>query len=212
MAITKTYISSVTDLYNWLSANGADFFTSYTQGQYSVECYIGEKMVIEIGLYMSRNSGFDGVEINTNTNLTQHISGEYGTQTIKWAYKTKTSLAFTTVNSGSEISFSIIITKDNNGDISLVVVNKFIPNLSAANTVYAISMESEAIQTVGLLPNTGKSTTALCPLIISGASFRYLPNVYYMPFSQYSIEGQFLIDNTVYLCNGIIAVKDEYRG
>lgn len=212
MAITKTYISSVTDLYNWLVANGTDFFTSFTEESYSVKCYIGEKMAIELGRYMLRNSGFDGVEIETNTGLTQHINGDYTSQYITWAYKTSTSLVFSTINDGTDIPFSIVITKDNNGDVSLVVVNNFIPNLSAANTVYAISMESEVVQTVGLLPNTGKSTTALCPLIASGTSFRYLPNVYYMPFAQYSIEGSFLIDNVVYLCNGIIAVKDEYRG
>lgn len=209
MAITKTYLSSVTDLYNWLSANGTDFFTSYTQEEYSVECYIGEKLAVEIGLYMSRNSGFEGVEIHTNTNLTQHITGDSGTQVIKWAYKTNSALAFSTVDSGTEIPFSIIITKDNNGDVSFVVINSFVPNMSATNTVYAISMETEIIQTVGLLPNTGKFTTAFCPLIVAGTSMRYLPDVYYMPFAQYSVEGQFIIDDVVYLCNGLIAVKDE---
>jgi hypothetical protein len=133
---------------------------------------------------------------------------------IIWAYKTSTSLAFSVYNYDAQDAalFSIIITKDSNGDVCAVVVNEFIPSLVGDNSVYAISTTSELVNTTILRPNTDKYTTAFCPLIVSGTTARYLPNVYYMPFAQYSIEGSFLIDNVIYLCNGIIAVKDEYRG
>lgn len=214
MAITKTYIhGDINALYDWLVANGSDFFTSFTKEGQSVKCYIGEKMAVEIGIYTSSNSGFSGVQINTNTNLTQNIKSSSTGQYIYWAYKTNTSLVLSSnKNSSTSHPFSIIITKDSNNDVTVVVLNSFAPTFTSDNTVYAISMESELIDTTIIRPNTEKSTTALCPLIVSGTTFRYLPNVYYMPFAQYSIEGSFLIDNVVYLCNGIIAVKDEYRG
>lgn len=212
MAISKTYINGdITALYNWLVANASDYFTSFENNTDYVSCYIGEHKALDLYIDL-RYSGLGGVKFYTNTGKTLGISGSQNGRVIEWAYKTTTSLAFSSVYSGTSSPFAIVITKDNNNDVSVVVVNAFTPNLSGNNTVYAVSMESESIDSVSLAPNTGKATSALCPLIVSGTTMRYLPNVYYMPFAQYSIEGSFLIDNVVYLCNGIIAVKDEYRG
>lgn len=213
MAITKTYINGdITTLYNWLVANGSDFFTSFVNNTTYVSCYVGDFEFMKIGVQMGLN-GTDGVTIYTNGSNSIHVAGFSSQFPLVWAYKTSTSLVFLPIESSHEDNlFSIIVTKDDNNDISAVIVNSFEPNLSADNTIYAVSINSELIDTTILRPNTGKDTTALCPLFVSGTSMRYLPNVYYMPFSQYSIEGSFLIDNVVYLCNGIIAVKDEYRG
>ena len=213
MSITKTYINGdITTLYNWLIANGSDFFTSFVNNTTYVSCYVGEFEFMKIGVQMGLTNT-DGVTIYTNGGNSIHVAGYSSQFPLVWAYKTSTSLVFSaTEGSNEDYPFSIIVTKDNNNDVSAVIVNSFEPNLSADNTIYAVSINSELIDTTILRPNTGKDTTALCPLVVSGTSMRYLPNVYYMPFSQYSIEGSFLIDNVVYLCNGIIAVKDEYRG
>lgn len=215
MSITKTYINGdITTLYNWLVANGSDFFTSFVNNTTYISCYVGEFEFMKIGVQMGL-SGTDGVTIYTNGGSSIHIAGYSSQFPLIWAYKTSTSLVFSAIEGydGEEDGlFSIIVTKDNNNDVSAVIVNSFVPNLSADNTIYAVSISSELIDTTVLRPNIGKYTTAFCPLLVSGTSYRYLPNVYYMPLAQYSIEGSFLIDNVVYLCNGIIAVKDEYRG
>lgn len=213
MSITKTYINGdITTLYNWLVANGSDFFTSFVNNTTYVSCYVGEFEFMKIGVQMGL-SDTDGVTIYTNGGNSIHVAGFSSQFPLVWAYKTSTSLVFSaTEGCNEDYPFSIIVTKDNNNDVSAVIVNSFEPNLSADNTIYAVSISSELIDTTILRPNTGKHTTALCPIIVSGTTMRYLPKVYYMPFAQYSIEGSFLIDNVVYLCNGIIAVKDEYRG
>lgn len=213
MSITKTYINGdITTLYNWLVANGSDFFTSFVNNTTYISCYVGEFEFMKIGVQMGL-SDTDGVTIYTNGGNSIHVAGFSSQFPLVWAYKTSTSLVFSaTEGINEDYPFSIIITKDNNNDVSAVIVNSFEPNLSADNTIYAVSISSELIDTTILRPNTGKYTTALCPIIVSGTTYRWLPNVYYMPFAQYSIEGSFLIDNVVYLCNGIIAIKDEYRG
>lgn len=210
MSITKTYINGdITTLYNWLVANGSDFFTSFVNNTTYVSCYVGEFEFMKIGVQMGL-SGTDGVTIYTNGGSSIHIAGYSSQWPLRWAYKTSTSLVFSaTEGSHEDYLFSIIVTKDNNNDVSAVIVNSFAPNLSADNTIYAVSISSELIDTTILRPNTGKYATALCPIIVSGTTYRWLPNVYYMPFAQYSVEGNLLINNSVYLCNGVIAVKDE---
>lgn len=212
MAITKTYINGdFTILYNWLTTNGSDFFTSIVNNTTYISCYVGEFEFMRINVQMGLTST-DGVTIYAH-NDSIHIRAHSNQYPIIWAYKTKYALVFSAKDSSAENAvFSIIVTKDNNNNVSCIIVNSFDPNLTDDNTVYAVSIDSEAIETLILRPNTGKNTTAICPLIVSGTSLRYLPNVYYMPFSQYSQEGQYLIENNTYLCNGIIAIKDEYRG
>lgn len=209
MAVTKTYINgNITALYNWLEANATDFFTSFVNNTQYVSCYIGDHKALDLYIDL-RYSSLGGVKFYTNTGQTLDISGSQNGRVIEWAYKTSTSLVFSSVYSGTSSPFSIIITKDNNDDVSVVVVNAFVPTLSGNNTVYSVSIESELIDSISLTPNVEKYTTALCPIIASGTSTRYLPNVFYMPFAQYNVEGNFMIDDVVYLCNGIIAVKDE---
>lgn len=208
MAITKTYIKgSVDALYDFLVANGTDYFTSFvkqTDSYAGVSCYIGELEFVRLNIDM-RSSGAGGVRITTSTGLTQNIAYSTNLITLKWAYKTSKALVF----SAGSFPFSIIITKDNEGNTAVVVLNTFSPNVSGANITYAVSVNSDIIDTTTLYPNTSKYTTAFCPLIVSNSSTRYTPNVFYMPFAQYSVEGNFSIDEVVYLCNGILAVKDE---
>lgn len=210
MAITKTYINGdITTLYNWLVANGSNFFTNFVNNTTYVSCYVGNFEFMKIGVQMGLEDT-DGVTIYTNGGNSIHIAGYSNQWPLVWAYKTSTSLVFLPIERSSENGlFSIIVTKDNNNDVSAVIVNSFEPNLSADNTIYAVSINSELIDTTILRPNTGKYTSSFCPLIVSGATSRYLPNVFYMPFAQYNVEGNFLIDDVVYLCNGLIAVKDE---
>lgn len=212
MSITKTYINGdITTLYNWLVANGSDFFTSFVNNTTYVSCYVGEFEFMKIGVQMGL-SNTDGVTIYTNGGNSIHVGGFSSQFPLVWAYKTSTSLVFSAIEGyyGEEDGlFSIIVTKNNNNDVSAVIVNRFVPELSEDNAIYAVSISSELIDTTILRPNTGKYTTALCPIIVSGTTYRWLPNVYYMPYAQYSVEGNFLINNSVYLCNGVIAVKDE---
>lgn len=209
MAITKTLINGdITTLYNWLVTNGTDYFTNIVDNTTYISCYVGDLEFLQINL---RDGGSDakGVTITTNAAQTSTINGNNYARYIQWAYKTSNALVFSTQLGGTSELFSLIITKDNNGNTAVVVVNSFVPTLTADNTAYAISTESETIDSVILRPNTGKYATAFCPLIVSGYTTRYLPNVFYMPFAQYNVEGNFLIDDVVYLCNGLIAAKDE---
>ena len=208
MAITKTYITgSVDALYDFLIANGTDYFTSFvkqTDTNAGVSCYIGELEFVRLNIDI-RSSGSGGVRITTSTGLFQEIAYSTNLITLQWAYKTSNALVF----SAGSFPFSIVITKDNEGNTAVIVLNTFSPNVSGVNTTYAVSVNSDIIDTTALYPNVSKYTTAFCPLIVSNTSTRYTPNVFYMPFAQYSVEGTFVVDGTSYLCNGILAVKDE---
>jgi hypothetical protein len=172
MAITKTYINGdFATLYNWLVANGSDFFTSIVNNTSYISCYVEDLEFIKIRPTMSLGDS-GGINIITAGGIDTSLWRGSSQNKIMWAYKTSTSLAFSVYNYDAQDAalFSIIITKDSNGDVCAVVVNKFIPSLVGDNSVYAISTTSELVNTTILRPNIDKYATSFCPLIVSGTT------------------------------------------
>lgn len=204
MAVTKDYINGSLDtLYNWLTANATDYFDNIVKGDSDITCYVDEVDFFKI------SPSSNGIWVKTKYGATYHpYSSSYND--VAYAIKTPNAIAFNIHTN----SFGIIITKDNNDKTAVVWLgssggNVFKPVTNSSNTIYAVSVESESINSVNVFLNIGTAVTSLCPMIVSGTIPRYLPNVFVSTFAQYSEESRYQITNSTYYSNGLLAIKDE---
>lgn len=218
MAISKTYLynadgeTSCSNVAAWLQENAVpEYFDSVgiSDDGASVICTVdGVEM-----LKYSPGSPNAGFVITTAEGYSKTLSSGNGYQFVYYAYKCANGIAFTSSITSFYDYFSIIITKNNNGETTVVSANNFgqssIGNMSTAN-VSAISLSCVTPLKTFSFTRADYNLTTLVPFPCSNAlgNPTYTPHAFWMPHSQNTAVGTLRINGVDYLSNGYWCIED----
>ena len=219
MAITKTYLydsnaaTSCANVCAWLQENAVpEYFDSVelSEDGSSVVCTIDN---VEILKY-TPNSNTAAFVITTRNGSRRTIQAQQANQAFIYnAYKCTHGIAFTpNVQSYCDL-FSLIVTKNNNGETTVVSTAYFayssINNLVLQN-ISAVSLSCVApLRTISFSQYEFNITSRL-QFTCSGAlgNPTYTPKAYCMPHYQNNACGEVLINGTPHLSNGYWCIED----
>ena len=229
MAIVKTQFRNddlalqAPEVLAWLQANATEYFNSitYDSNNSKIVCEIGETKALEVFFtgttaftaYLNNGVSFSGMRGATPGLF---LTGVVCSNGICLNYY-NTSPA--TSNERARYN-DVIITKDNNGDVTFVSFHQETTGTGAGmhftsgtftnfafNDWYGGFSPADAIASG---KNMGIQTTlsSLIPMVDKTYPI-YTPNCYRLYFNQYfGTEGQFTIDGTNYYTTGFVAIAD----
>ena len=225
MAITRTLLHDPTEsvmmknVFDYLNENAVpDYFTEVQQDEESgdISCYIGEKEFLKIHISHSYGTYVEITvkcqnTIDTKINNTGNSTAEISQSQITYAYKTANSISLCT-NNGGNTSLSntvkLTITKDNAGETALIWLSGHSINSTGGNTFYTAKADSMAVSANFTRDSSYFDHTVLSAFPV-GDSINYTPNVFCMPFTQFTTPGIIEIDGSHYVSNGLWCAKDE---
>lgn len=227
MAIVKTQFRNddlalqAPEVLAWLQANATEYFDSitYDSDNSKIVCEIGEAKALEVFFtgttaftaYLNNGVSFSGMRGSTPGLFLTGVTCSNG---ICLNYKNNAP-------SQERARYNdIIITKDNNGDVTFVSYHQETTGSSAGihftsgtftkfafNDWFGSITPTEAV-TSGEYMGIQSALSSLIPMVDKTYPI-YTPNCYRLYFNQYfATEGQFTIDGTNYYTTGFVAIAD----
>ncbi len=224
MAIEKTYLynsnmaENMQNVYNYLLENAVpEYFDSVaiSEDKFTVSCYIGENKFIEIKKVHSNNQAnlsYICVYINT-VSATIGCCVDGGKPVfITYAYKCGNSISFCASESYTDTMnkrIKFTITKDNVGNTAIVCMANYqiVTGEGKTNKIYTGSKNSNILSFFACLNSVGQILTAKIPFFV-GNTENYTPDVFIMPYTEYSTSGILEMDGVHYVSNGLWCCKE----
>lgn len=230
MAIVKTQFRNddlalqAPEVLAWLQANATEYFDSitYDSDNSKIVCEIGTTKALEI--FFTASTAFTAY-LNNGASF----SGLRGASTpglFLTAVKCNNGICINYYNTAPTSTVErarnndIVITKDNNGDVTFVSYHQETTGTSAGmhftsgtftkfafNDWFGSFSPTDAIAS-GKYMGIQTALTSLIPMVDKTYPI-YTPNCYRLYFNQYfGTEGQFTIDGTNYYTTGFVAIAD----
>lgn len=219
MAITKTYLynsdaaTELENVYAWLQANAVpEYFDTVTTDGTSVTCTVDGVEMLKYTPGATSNCFVITTKSGVSRSVqSQSVNGSF----VCYAYKCANGIAFTPNISAYYDLFTLIITKNNNGETT-VVSNAYFSYSSIGNialqNISAVSLSCVAPLKMFTFTRTDYNITTRVPFPCNGelGNPTYTPNAFYLPHSQSTAAGVVLtIDGVDYISSGYWAIKDE---
>lgn len=229
MAIEKTLFTGLNAQDNyaevsaWLVKNAADYFDTIDvpSGAQEVSCKVGDVTALKFdwGTEFNTQRSF---QVNAKNGANINSGYYYVHDRCCWRYGYKTDSGIVICNNLTNAhQASIIISKNNNGDLIFAVLRPSSPNVGAPSN-WAEIIDFNSLASVksdessqsdpaarhrinGIIP---ASMTALAPIVSDVET--YCDKIMITPFSQYSnmCWGIINVDGTKYVYNGFFALKE----
>lgn len=227
MAITISNLTSSTmatwveNVANYFKANAVpDYFDSIEYNTLSVSCIKGGKTLIK---FECKSDSYMQVTFYANLTTISHRTTS-SNKFIKTIYKCNNGFLLGVTTPGTSYAGGeILLTKDNNGSITLAysgILNGSSPEIQCKKgVVNKITVINENTDSVAFnevfycndLSCRSNYQTAIVPLPVCGSAGGncYAPNAFLMPFTQVAEIGKIDINGVKYLTNGLWCIKDE---
>lgn len=209
MAIEKIALyNNYNTFYEWLNENALGvYFDEVVKNLYNINCNCGAKRFITFSDELDSSTYGITIETSSGKTVKYHSSSLKGTG-YAYGWKTNSGLALSFGTKSSEITAPcIFITKDNSGKTAVILEKNFLIS-TPPYSISAVEQNSFLLTEYLNITPLKSSATSLCPVVISAANESYTPNVFCMPYTQYSGEAILEINGTKYLSNGVFAMKD----
>ena len=216
----KDRITSINKLYNYLKENAVpDYFDSvelkeeYPNFDYKVLCKKGNRTI----LTFFANGNYSKYYVISDLSPTYSFSYGSKTNCIDHVYKCNNGFLFVMADSSnaSGDKGSISITKDNEGNLTLIIADSLMVKQNATSKICVINEHTDVSAYNTVYYDCSDSAmsnyqTVIAPLPVCGSSigYFYTPNAYIMPFSQISQPGKIDINGSKYITNGLWCIKD----
>lgn len=235
MKIERTYLynsdmaENMQNLYDYLLENAVpEYFDSVTisEDKFTISCYIGENKFAEIKKENSGQSNLNTIHVyiyaqNILNNSTQNVdavnavisgipSGAGKSVFVTYAYKCGNSISFCASESVADTMnkrIKFTITKDNAGNTAVVCVADYQIGKNKTNKIYTGSENSNVLSLQMFINSDGQLLTAKIPFFV-GSSGNYTPDVFLMPYTEYSEPGILEMDGVHYISNGLWCCKE----
>ena len=186
------------------------YFDSFvlSEDKNTLECYCGTHLLLSFNF------------VNPKLTVTAYGNGVSKSNTSATTFSAYVNKVITTKNGialavyySKRLHSSIFISKTNSGETGVVVLDKFLTNLSdnTNKTLCAVTKNSTDVSAVFDFINGTKNqpTTTIFPIAVSGHA-DYFNNVFCVPTSPYvGADSILTLDGVDYYYNGYVAVKDE---
>lgn len=219
MAISKTYLynadgeTSCSNVAAWLQENAVPTYfdsVAISDDGASVICTVdGVEM-----LKYTPNTTVGTFVITSASGASKSLSSHAVSYSfVNYAYKCANGIAFSSNINSHPDYFSVVVTKNNNGETTVVSAQTFEQStITTAPTtgVSALSLSCVAPLKTFSFTRADYNLTTLVPFPCSNAlgNPTYTPNAFYMPHSQNTAVGQLVINGVSYLSNGYWCIED----
>jgi hypothetical protein len=224
----STVEAEATTLYNWLNNNTKNFlFDDIVMEDGWITCYTGEYQVVKFGV-ASGNQRCQVFNKAENTVVRFRTYSAYSNKPFKYAVKTSTGIVIAWANYSSNAVYdSIWISKTDLGTIGIVMIAQNsssqisylgvidFEHSSASSRLYGGDKSPTSKDWNDWFCISGYSFTSLSPISVTQDAFAtpsYLPNVYFLKFSQFTTLGgtnsyKVTLNGEEYFSNGWLAIR-----
>lgn len=225
MKIERTYLynsdmaENMQNLYDYLLENAVPkYFDSVTisEDKFTISCYIGENKFVKIKKENSGQTNLNTIHIYVDT-ANAVISGVPTNGAarpvfVTYAYKCGNSISFCASESAADTmnkKIKFTITKDNKGNTAVVCMAEYqiVTGENKTNKIYTGSQNSNILSILTCVNSAGQLLTAKIPLFV-GNTRNYTPDVFLMPYTEYSAPGILEMDGVHYVSNGLWCCKE----
>lgn len=212
MSIEKTALNgSIETLYEWLKANALGaYFDEITldssDGKNKVICRTDGIDFLTFNDDPTKSGG--GITVKNKTGESAQIESS-AAMVYGCGFKLDSGLLISFRLSGSGFTAPrFAITKDDLGSTAVIAEKSLMSGSGSTYSMFVCSPNSQPLGNFSLLKTVGgMAMTSMCPFVLYGQEASYTPDVFYVPFAQYTGEAVFDMNGTKYLSTGIFAVK-----
>lgn len=205
MAIQKIPVHGADITSTILSLLVPAYFDSYqesgTAGIYNL--YKGSDVIATVNSY-----GNVVLKYNNGQSTIQTIASQY---TLKYLYTCNNGIAFEIHYSSERSAIRSLLTKDNNGDVAIIVMGISPESPNSQQTAEAANYRSTALShSMPYYINMAASeVTSLAPIVLADDHASYCPNAYVAMYRQNNGVAQILdIAGTKFISNGGMLLRD----